>query len=163
MATKKCLTKQFFFTPHFSTCFWIRDPGSEIRDPGSGMGKNQDPGSGINIPDPQHWWVCSWLEAGGSKVVLTPVSVSSQVKQNSSPQQLKRFGSRLCCPNYGQNPEYINPDPQNWTRLKYILKKRTKTCFHWRLRIRILIILESWDRIRIRVKSWIPIRFKAKI
>jgi hypothetical protein len=28
------------------------DPGSEIR--GSGMGKNQDPGSGINIPDPQH-------------------------------------------------------------------------------------------------------------
>jgi hypothetical protein len=24
-------------------------------DPGSGMGKNQDPGSGINIPDPQHW------------------------------------------------------------------------------------------------------------
>jgi hypothetical protein len=30
------------------------DPGSEIRDPGSGMGKIQDPGSGINIPDPQH-------------------------------------------------------------------------------------------------------------
>jgi len=30
------------------------DPGSEIRDPGSGMGKNQDLGSGINIPDPQH-------------------------------------------------------------------------------------------------------------
>jgi hypothetical protein len=24
-------------------------------DPGSGMGKNQDPGSGINFPDPQHW------------------------------------------------------------------------------------------------------------
>jgi hypothetical protein len=23
-------------------------------DPGSGMGKNQHPGSGINIPDPQH-------------------------------------------------------------------------------------------------------------
>jgi hypothetical protein len=31
------------------------DPGSEIWDPGSGMGKNQDPGSGINIPDPHHW------------------------------------------------------------------------------------------------------------
>ena len=30
--------------------------GSGIRDPGSGMGKNQDPGSGINIPDPQHWF-----------------------------------------------------------------------------------------------------------
>jgi hypothetical protein len=24
-------------------------------DPGSGMGKNQDPGSGLNIPDPHHW------------------------------------------------------------------------------------------------------------
>jgi hypothetical protein len=24
-------------------------------DPGSGVAKNQDPGSGINIPDLQHW------------------------------------------------------------------------------------------------------------
>jgi hypothetical protein len=32
--------KNFFSTPLSSTCFWIRDPGS-------GMGKNQDPGSGI--------------------------------------------------------------------------------------------------------------------
>ncbi len=38
-----------FFTSLFCGCFWIRDPGS-------GMGKNQDPGSGINIPDPQHWY-----------------------------------------------------------------------------------------------------------
>ncbi len=32
--------------------------GSGIRDPGSGSGtgKNQDPGSGINIPDKQHWF-----------------------------------------------------------------------------------------------------------
>ncbi len=43
---------KFFFTPLFCCCFWIRDryPGSGIRDPGSGMGKIQDPGSGINIP-----------------------------------------------------------------------------------------------------------------
>jgi hypothetical protein len=54
--------KNFFFTPLFSTCFWIRDPGSEIRDPGSGIRdpgwvkiRIRDPGSGINIPDPQHW------------------------------------------------------------------------------------------------------------
>ncbi len=33
VATKKCMT---------------------TRDPGSGMGKYQDQGSGINIPDPQH-------------------------------------------------------------------------------------------------------------
>jgi hypothetical protein len=46
VATKKGITTNFLFL------FW--DPGSGIRDPGSGMGKNQDPGSGINIPDPQH-------------------------------------------------------------------------------------------------------------
>jgi hypothetical protein len=38
-----------FFSPSLCCCFWIRD----LR-PGSGMGKNQDSGSGINIPDPQH-------------------------------------------------------------------------------------------------------------
>jgi hypothetical protein len=32
--------------------FGIRDPGSEIRDPGSGMGKNPDPGSGIRDKHP---------------------------------------------------------------------------------------------------------------
>jgi hypothetical protein len=32
----------------------LLDPGFEIRDPGSWMDKNQDPGSGLNIPDPQH-------------------------------------------------------------------------------------------------------------
>ena len=44
--------KKFFFHP--SLFYLFLDPGSGIRDPGSGMGKNQDPGSGINIPDPQH-------------------------------------------------------------------------------------------------------------
>jgi len=34
----------------------IQDPRCGIRDPGSGMGKNPDPESGINIPDPQHWF-----------------------------------------------------------------------------------------------------------
>jgi hypothetical protein len=33
---------------------FVVDFGSGIRDPGSGMGKNQDPGSGINIPNPAH-------------------------------------------------------------------------------------------------------------
>ncbi len=47
MTTKKVYNKKKFFTPLFCCCFWIRDPRS-------GMGKNQDPGSGINIPDPQH-------------------------------------------------------------------------------------------------------------
>ncbi len=56
MATKKCLTKDFF---HPSLFYLFLDPGSGIRDPGSGMGKNEDPGSGINIPDPQHWYTCT--------------------------------------------------------------------------------------------------------
>jgi hypothetical protein len=42
------MTSNFFSPLSFVAVF-----GSEIRDPGSGMGKNQDPGSGINIPDPQ--------------------------------------------------------------------------------------------------------------
>jgi hypothetical protein len=41
-------------TNFFSPLSFIAVFGSGIRDPGSGMGKNQDPGSGINIPDPQH-------------------------------------------------------------------------------------------------------------
>jgi hypothetical protein len=43
------MTSNFFSPLSFVAVF-----GSGIRDPGSGMGKNQDPGSGINIPDPQH-------------------------------------------------------------------------------------------------------------
>jgi hypothetical protein len=45
--------KKFFTSP----CFL----GSGIRDPGSGMGKNPDPGSGINIPDSQHCLKINWL------------------------------------------------------------------------------------------------------
>jgi hypothetical protein len=40
----------YFFSPLSLVAVF----GSGIRDPGSGMGKNQDPGSRINIPDPQH-------------------------------------------------------------------------------------------------------------
>jgi hypothetical protein len=40
MATKKGMTTTFFSPLSFIAVF-----GSEIRDSGSGMGKNQDPGS----------------------------------------------------------------------------------------------------------------------
>jgi hypothetical protein len=62
------MTTNFFFTPFFSWCFWIRDPGSGIRDkhPGSAtlirdsdlyLSRTSDPGSrisdpGSRIPDP---------------------------------------------------------------------------------------------------------------
>jgi len=42
VATKNGLTKK-----NFHPCLLLL-----FLDPGSGMGKNQDPGSGINIPDP---------------------------------------------------------------------------------------------------------------
>jgi len=43
VATKNGLAKKDFSRLSFVAVF------------GSGMAKNQDPGSGINIPDPQHW------------------------------------------------------------------------------------------------------------
>jgi hypothetical protein len=41
MATKKGMATNFF---HPSLLLLFLDPRSGIRDPGSGMGKNQDPG-----------------------------------------------------------------------------------------------------------------------
>jgi hypothetical protein len=40
------MTTNFF---HLSLLLLFLDPGSEIRDPGSVMGKNRDPGSGIKL------------------------------------------------------------------------------------------------------------------
>ncbi len=44
------MTTNFF---HPSLLLLVLDPGSEIRDPG--WVKNQDPGSGMKIPDPPYW------------------------------------------------------------------------------------------------------------
>ncbi len=51
VVTKKGWTTNFYFTP-LLLLFLDRGPG--IRIPGSGMYRNQDPGSGIDIPDPHH-------------------------------------------------------------------------------------------------------------
>jgi hypothetical protein len=57
-ATKKGTTTNFF-SPHIFVAVFvsrIRDPRSGIRDPGSGMDKNRDPGSGgfrYDISGPQ--------------------------------------------------------------------------------------------------------------
>jgi hypothetical protein len=49
-----------FFSPlSFVAVLWIRDPRS-------GMGKNQDPGSGINISDTQH---CKKVRSRSSSVI----------------------------------------------------------------------------------------------
>ncbi len=53
MAKKKDMTTTCnFFQPLSFVA--VLDLGSGIRYPGSGMGKSQDPVSGINIPDPQY-------------------------------------------------------------------------------------------------------------
>ncbi len=44
-------------TNFFSPLSFVPVFASGILDPGSRIGKNQDPGFGINIPDPQHWWI----------------------------------------------------------------------------------------------------------
>jgi hypothetical protein len=49
VATKKCLTKK-----NFSPLSFLHVFGSGIRDPGWVKIRIRDPGSGINIPDPQH-------------------------------------------------------------------------------------------------------------
>jgi hypothetical protein len=47
-----CGYKEWFDKKNCSPLSFVAVFGSGIRDPGSGMGKNQDPGSGISIPDP---------------------------------------------------------------------------------------------------------------
>ncbi len=42
--SKNKVWQQFFFTPVFHCCFWIRDPGSEIRDPRWVKIRIRDPG-----------------------------------------------------------------------------------------------------------------------
>jgi hypothetical protein len=44
----------FFFNISKIKKFTNFSPLSFVAVFGSGMGKNQDPGAGINIPDPQH-------------------------------------------------------------------------------------------------------------
>jgi hypothetical protein len=52
-------------------------PGSLIRDPGSGMDKNQDSGSGINISDPQHGCKPGLLSLGMNSVAVATNANSS--------------------------------------------------------------------------------------
>jgi hypothetical protein len=61
VATKE-VGQQFYFP----LLFGIRDPGAE-------MDKNQNQGSGINIPEPQHWFLRHFTFRMSKKVVLRPV------------------------------------------------------------------------------------------
>jgi hypothetical protein len=70
--------------------------GSGIRDPGSGMGKNQDPGSGINIPDPQHWMFASFSNQWSRSSDLSIRSVYDTERQLSWKATLKASFLLLC-------------------------------------------------------------------
>ena len=60
---QKDMTTNFFSPLSFVAVFGsgIGTTRFGIQDPGSGMGKNQDTGSGINIPDPPHWALVRYL------------------------------------------------------------------------------------------------------
>jgi len=49
------LRNHFFGLKYLNSLMRIRDPGWEQFGSGIRDGKKSDPGSGINIPDPQHW------------------------------------------------------------------------------------------------------------
>jgi hypothetical protein len=52
----------------------IFHPSLLFLDPGSGMDKNQDPGSGINIPDPQHCMILIFSGCAGMGLYQDDVS-----------------------------------------------------------------------------------------
>jgi hypothetical protein len=94
----------------FSPLSFVAVFGSGIRDPGSGMGENQDPGSGINIPDPQHC-VQATREAFGPK---------REHPRNSKNEIYEVCGSllsswiRIANPDQDPDPDPgtpLNPDP----------------------------------------------------
>ncbi len=84
------------------------DPGSEnLFDPGSGIrhGKNSDPGSDINIPDPQpqHWFLGS---KGGreSREVLSAVYFNCFLLTGAeeTDEEIQRFVSPFRCRDWGK-------------------------------------------------------------
>jgi hypothetical protein len=78
------MKKKKFSPLSFVTVFGsgIRDPGSEIRDPGWVKIRIREPGSGINIPDPPHWNYGTGSTGSGSttsleSIVIIKVSLSA--------------------------------------------------------------------------------------
>jgi hypothetical protein len=67
VAAKKGMTTNFFSSLSFVLLFAVF--GSGIQDQGSGMDKNHDPGSGINIRDPQHWVLRSHNSKMGTPIL----------------------------------------------------------------------------------------------
>ncbi len=124
VATKKSMTTNFFHPPSLLLLFL---------DPGSGMGKHQDPRSGINIPDPQHWVI----------PLLTNLSFSLCRCGRSPRPPLKRATQRWStCPQTTRATAYPEssrlPAASPWRmfgpgQLKSTSKYRTVQCVHFRI------------------------------
>jgi hypothetical protein len=71
--------KNFFSPLSFVAVF-----GSGIRHPGSVMGKNQDPGSGINIPDPPHCYPLCHLMPNTSRETLSQKRLRKGISSSPS-------------------------------------------------------------------------------
>jgi hypothetical protein len=65
------MTSNFF---HPSVLLLFLDPRSGIQDPGSGMGKNQDLGFGINIPNLQYCVYLIFLYKGLQREIFLGVT-----------------------------------------------------------------------------------------
>jgi hypothetical protein len=50
------------------------------------MGKNQDPGSGINILDPQHWWIQYVSSFVGRESVIKDTNLPTPLTHNNTQQ-----------------------------------------------------------------------------
>ncbi len=145
MATKKCLTTNFFsplsFLPDFGSR--IRDPRSGIRDPGSGIGKNRDPGSGINIPDPPQW---TKLAGSGSR---SGVGSEFRVRSESVSQRYRSMD--------------LDPDPdpyQSVTDPKHLFVLiKTYKFFTRRWRNRLV----NWLKFYYQMRIWRICAFKVKL
>ncbi len=106
----------------------IRGSGSGIRwfmTPGSGMGKNQDQGSGMNIPDDfsesletVFWVKNTWILWCGSRSgsgTLSVVYPASGIRDGKNRIRDKHPGSAtLRCWNYFASENNGSPDPWRW-------------------------------------------------
>jgi hypothetical protein len=85
------------------------------------MGKNQDPGSGINIPDPQHW---SDLFSGSHMKDFKSTEASSPAKRISSSSKYK-----ISTAFFSVVIALLDQDPENQLHLNPILIRIRNTAF----------------------------------
>jgi hypothetical protein len=105
------MTSNFF---HSSVLLLFLDPRSGIQDPGSGIGKNQVPGSGINIPNLQHCVYLIFLYKGLQREIFLGVTSQSKL--------LGLLVNRISAP--PPHPQYVGTVHTIYTKLEEMKKIR---------------------------------------